>query len=238
MTAYSSSSRTGAPLSGRYSAGDTFTDAGSVEYVNVKTGSPGLWQRVGPVTTTSQTSVGVGAKNGATVVATEYGDAFIHRTLLTLTATPVTVTDEAGVSQWGGTAKLYDFPAGHLCILGAMVDGNLTLGTTGTIINTYAGIASLGTVAASATGAATLVTTAADILKQFATVEAVAKVASVKGGPVATQITESGALWYDGHTTAPDMYLNFKITDDATHTSGTGTFTGTVQVTWLNLGDN
>ena len=53
-----------------------------------------------------------GTPNGSTVTVKEYGSDVLHRTVLTCTATPVTITDDAGVAQYGGTAKLYDFPAG------------------------------------------------------------------------------------------------------------------------------
>lgn len=228
----------GKPTSGKYNAGDVVTDSNDIAWHCVRSGIPGEFIGVvgGSVTGSPRNTTGVGAKNGSTVTAAEYGSGNYHETVLTLTATPVTVTDDAGQGQYGGTGKIYDFPAGHLCILGAIVDGNLTMGATGTFIDTYGSTCALGSV--TATTGATLVSTEADILKSFAGTAAVAKVASIKGGPVATQITEAGALWYDGHTTALDAFLNFVITDDATHTSGTGTFTGTVRMIWVNLGDN
>jgi len=179
-----------------------------------------------------------GAPNGATIVASEFGNGVFNKTILTCTATPITVTDEAGVSQWGGAGKIYDFPEGLIILYGAIVSGSLTLGTTGTIINTWSGVASLGTVAASATGAVTLVTTAATWLQQFTVSAATSKVATIDGVSAATQLTESGARHADGTGGALDMYLNLKVTDDATHTSGTGTFTGTVKFLWTCLGDN
>ncbi len=172
-----------------------------------------------------------------TVNAMEYGDAVFHKTVLTLTACPLSITDEAGISQWGGV-KVYTMPVGAIAMLGAVIAGNLTLGTTGTIITTFGGINSLGTAAASATGAATLVTTAATWLQETANSAAVARVAAINSHPVAAILTETGARWVDGTTTAPDVYLNFKITDDATHTSGTGSFTGTITMVWANLGDH
>lgn len=243
MTAFTKATP-GAPFNGFYSQGDTVTDSNSVVWTCAQTGwamRAGMWNPRAAVFVAGSdantvTVAGVGAKNGSTVSAVEYGAGGLHKTVLTLTATPVTVTDDAGVAQYGGTAKLYDFPAGHLVLLGAMVNGNLTLGVTGTIINAFTGVASLGSI--TATTGSTLVSTEADILKSFAIATASSKVSAVKGGPVATQITEAGALWYDGHTTALDMYLNFAIADDATHTSGTGTFTGSVVVHWINLGDN
>ena len=179
---------------------------------------------------------GAGAPNGATVSATETGVGGIHRTVLTLSATPVTITDDAGVAQYGGTGKIYDFPEGMINVLGAVVSGNLTLGTTGTIIAAFTGVNSLGT--ATATTGATLVSTEADILQSTANGTASGSVAAIDSVPVATAVTESGARWLDGTATAKDMFLNFAIADDVTHTSGTGTFTGTVAFTWVSLGDN
>lgn len=36
--------------------------------------------------------------------------------------------------------------------------------------------------------------------------------------------------------TAAPVFLNFAIADDATHTAGTGTFTGTITIAWVNVG--
>lgn len=178
----------------------------------------------------------VGAKNGSTVTTTESGGGVWRKTVLTLTATPVTITDDAGVAQYGGAGKIYDFPEGLTVVLGAVVTGSLTLGTTGTIIDTYAGGVSLGT--ATATTGATLTGTEADIMPEVDVAAATAKVAAIDGVSVATALTESGARHFDGTATAKDMYLNFVVDDDATHTSGTGTFTGTVSFVWCVIGDN
>jgi len=213
----------------------TIPDAGASASFVMTAGA----QTVGGAKTLSSTlltSSGVGAKNGATVSAVERGDGVLHQTVLTCAATPITITDEAGSCQWGGTAKLYDFPDGALVAIGAVATGDLTLGTTGTIINTYAGIMSLGTAAATSANA-TLTTTEADIIASTATTEAVAKVAATDAYSTATLLTESGAAWLDGTGTAKDLYLNFIITDDVSHTSGTGTWTGTITLTWINLGD-
>jgi len=169
----------------------------------------------------------------ASVSATE-SQGIWKRTVLTLTAVPIVITDDAGVIQFGGV-KIYDFPEGLLNIQGAVVKGNLTAGVTGTVIAAFTGIVSLGTVTA-ATGA-TLISTQADILPSTALTQAVAKVSAVQAVSSATALTESGARWLDGTATAKDLYLNFKIADDATHTSGTASFTGTVEFVWATLGD-
>lgn len=180
------------------------------------------------------TEDGVGAKNGATVAAVEYGDTIWHRTILTCTATPVTISDDAGVAQYGGV-KIYDFPAGLIITMGAVIDGALTAGVTGTIKDAWEGDVALGT--ATATTGATLTGTEADILQSTAIAAATGKVGTCDAVSAATALTESGARHLDGTSTAVDMYLNFVIDDDATHTAGTAAFTGTISFLWANLGD-
>lgn len=179
---------------------------------------------------------GVGAKNGSTVTVQEYGSGAVRKTVLTCTATPITITDDAGVAQYGGV-KVYDFPAGLICTLGAVVTGSLTAGVTGTIIDNWDGDVALGT--ATATTGATLTGTEADIMPSVeVSAGASDKIGVVDAVSVATALTESGARWFDGTATAKDMFLNFVIDDDATHTAGTATFTGTISFAWINLGDN
>lgn len=185
-------------------------------------------------TETSLTSVGVGAVAGTNVSVVEYGTNDIHKTVITLTNEVITISDDAGVAQYGGK-KIYDFPQGLLCTLGAVVDGALTAGVTGTIIDTWDGDVALGT--ATATTGATLTGTEADVLQSTATTQAVAKVGVTDAVSIATALTESGARWFDGTTTAKDLYINFVIDDDASHTAGTATFTGTVTIMWTIIGD-
>lgn len=177
----------------------------------------------------------IGAKNGSTVQVAEHGDDIWHKTVLTCTATPITISDDAGVAQYGGV-KVYDFPAGLVLIGAATITGILTAGVTGTIINNWDGDVSLGTV--TATTGATLVSTEANIMIS----NAVSAGASDKLGVVsalssATQVTESAASWLNGTSTAVDMFLNFVIDDDATHTAGTAAFTGTITLLWAFVAD-
>jgi hypothetical protein len=166
--------------------------------------------------------------------AVEKGDSLVHQTVITCTDLPVTITDDANVAQYGGV-KVYDFPLGLLNTLAAVVSGVLTAGVTGTIIDNWDGDVALGT--ATATTGNTLTGTEADIMPSVA----VSAGASDKDGvvaavSVATALTESGARWLDGTGTAKDLYLNFLIDDDVSHTAGTATFTGTITITWINGG--
>lgn len=188
----------------------------------------------GAATETNLTSAGVGAVAGTNVSVVEYGTADIHKTVITLTNEVITITDDAGVAQYGGT-KIYDFPQGLLCTMGAVIDGALTGGVTGTVIATFDGAVALGT--ATATTGGTLTGTESDVLQSTAMTTAVAKVAVTDAITIATALTESGARWFDGTATAKDLFLNFLITDDASHTSGTATFTGTITIMWSIIGD-
>ena len=178
---------------------------------------------------------GAGAVPNGYFSAEEYGDDVVGRlTVITANAAPISIADDAGVAQYGGF-QIYDFPAGLIQTEGAIVTGNLTLGTTGTIIAAYTGVVAIGT-ATAGTGA-TLTGTEATILQSTAIGTASAAVSAVAAFPVATALTESGARWINGTATAVDAYLNFAIADDATHTAGTGSFTGTIKIYWRNQGD-
>lgn len=168
----------------------------------------------------------------ATVVATETGDKLWHKTVLTCTAVPISLADDAGVAQYGGV-QVYTFPAGLIATTGAAIVGDLTLGTTGTIINAFTGVNALGSVVA--TTGATLVSTEATWLQSTANATAATKVAAISSVSVATQLTETGSRVYDGRATAAPVFLNFAIADDVTHTAGTGTFTGTITFVWTKV---
>lgn len=170
----------------------------------------------------------------AYVVATEYGDSLVHRTVLTCTAVPISIADDAGVAQYGGV-KLYTFPEGLIFTKGAIISGNLTLGVTGTIINAFTGVNALGSVTAS-TGA-TLVSTEVTYLQSTSNATAASKVAAISSVSVASDLGETSARIVNGTSTPAPLFLNFAIADDASHTAGTGTFTGTVTISWEKIGD-
>lgn len=191
---------------------------------------------VGTVKDATEELIGVGSASANTITAYEHGDVAARKTVLECNALVVTISDDAAVAQYGGV-QAYDFPEGMLLIKGARVAGTLTAGTTGTIIDNWDGDVALGT--ATATTGATLTGTEADIMPSVA----VSAGASDKDGvvaavSVATALTESGARWLDGTTTAINMFLNFVIDDDATHTAGTATFNGTIELNWEMMGDN
>ncbi len=172
-------------------------------------------------------SVGNGAKNGATVAVTEYGDSILHQSVLTLSDTPVTVANTTG-SSFGGV-KLYDFPAGRMLVLGVTAD--LTFNWDGTdIAADGSGDFSMGT---TITADATLAGTDVDLLPSTGLLDPF--VAGVGTGTGAL----AAAAQFDGTATAKDLNLNI-IIDDADVADGASDIvlvSGTVRVTWINLGD-
>lgn len=179
-------------------------------------------------------SAEVGAKNGSTVVETTVVDGPIRKVKLTCTATPFALADSAGNGQYGGV-KVYDFPAGLLLFLGGVVDGAITL-TEAAWTDTFDGDIGIGTAVHGDAGG--MDGTAQDLIQATALTQAVAQVATCDMVTIATALTESGARWHDGTATAKDMYLNIEIDDDASHTAGNGTFTGTIEFIYCILGDN
>ena len=210
------------PSNTAYKNGDTLTiaDGTTWEFFEASGWHPAPWVS------------DVGASSVALV--TESGAGAVHKTVLTFTNAPIAILDDADVAQYGGLLA-YTFPAGLIMTLGAVVEGSLTAGVTGTIIDNWAGDVALGT--ATATTGATLTGTEADILPSAdVSAGATDKIGVVSSASSATALTETGARWLDGRATPAKTYLNFVIDDDATHTAGSATFTGTVTLTWINLG--
>lgn len=196
----------------------------------------GVLLKDGAVTSTALpiTTAEIGAKNGATVTATENGDGVWHKTTLTCVATPMTFGDEGGQGQYGGT-KVYDFPEGLILFAGAVVDGDMTLAAPA--IDAWEGDVGLGT--AAPTDHQTGINAAGvSLLDATDVAAATSKVAAIPAVSVATALTESGGRWVDGTGTPADLYLNLLIDDNGAHDNTiTGTFTGTITFLWALIGD-
>ncbi len=177
----------------------------------------------------SPASVGAGAKNGSTVSADEAGNGIVRKTTLTLTNHVITLADEAGVVAYGGS-KIYDMPAGVICVLGATANLTVTKSSAGVNAD-WDGAFGLGTFTAS--NNATLASTEQNIIPTTATPQAVAGATTAKGGSTAI-------AYADGSATAVDIFLNFLV-DDADHNvAGTACnliISGTIDMYWINLGD-
>lgn len=171
----------------------------------------------------------------------EKGDGAIHKTVLTLAAVALASTDgttPASDGAWG-TQKLYTFPVGHVCILGAHMQFPLGLiaattgGGTGFQDTADIGVG-VGTVAAAQSGEFGLSTTEEDILAET-DVDLTAKTSdAIESGTMSTVTT------WDGTAGAKEVHLNFRTEADADHgaTADILTFSGTVTIIWTMLGDD
>lgn len=174
----------------------------------------------------------VGAAAGTGVAAAEVFSA-ARQVEIVLTDVAIALADEAGVVAYGGL-KIYDLPAGHILVLGAVADLAITKSSAG--VNTdWDGDFGLGTVTASNNG--TLASTEQNLIPSTATPQAVAGATTAKGASTSTE----AAKVIDGSATAVDVFLNFLV-DDADH-NVTGTAcnliaNGTVKLSYLLLGDN
>jgi hypothetical protein len=169
--------------------------------------------------------------NGTGVVATNE-QLQVRTLLLTFTNVDIVLADEAGVVAYG-SLKVADMLEGAICFLGAVADIALTKSSAG-VNDDWDGDFSVGTVAAN--NDATLTGTEANILPTTATPQAVGGATTSNGQSTSTE----AATIVDGTTTAVDVYMNYLV-DDADH-DVTGTacnliMNGTLQVTYVNLGD-
>jgi hypothetical protein len=169
---------------------------------------------------------GNGAAAGTGNVASEQVGT-VHKTVLTLTALSVTMTDATTAGNQG-LQKIYDFPEGNILILGATTDLAIAAGVGG-ITDTAAVVGSIGSVAAS-NADATLTSTEANIVPSTS--------ATLTGGVGAFGGQSTASAMLDGTATAVDAYLNFAVPDAGSTGNDTMSVTGTVTLVWVNLGDN
>jgi hypothetical protein len=176
-------------------------------------------------------TVGAGtvpASVSGTISATEYGDGAFHKTVLTLTAVPVTMRD----TEQGGGVKIYGFPLGYTQRLGA--SGTIAVTTTSELATTLnTGVTCNWGVGSTTQANATVATTEQDFVNVTAfTASATVDVA----GADATGVGVGVLAALDGTSTAVDAFLNLAVagaTDiDA---DATVTVSGTINIAWMNL---
>ena len=130
------------------------------------------------------------------------------------------------------STKLYDFPKGVINVMGAVltIQQKTTSDVASTLNASKTGAVGVGTVTASST---TLSTTMQDIIPTTAfTTSATTNTA---GTAVSAQL--AAAAQFDGTTTAKSLFLStaYATTADV-DADATQTLTGTLTVTWLNIG--
>jgi len=188
-------------------------DAGNATIGGIKTLSSAL-----------RTTAGIGGPVANKCTAVEYGEGTFHQTVLTLTLTGDHDLDLADGADHGTGIKIYDFPEGRILILCTVVNGVVTS------VNAGGGGATFPMALGTAVGAdeATLTGTEADISPS----KAIAAGSSQDWHDVL-----AASAFYDGTGTAKDLYLNAAITDAVSTDAVTIAVTGTITLTWINLGD-
>lgn len=163
------------------------------------------------------------------VTVEERGDAAMHQTILTVTNLPIATVD-AGAAGAHGTAKIYDFPEGHIKIHGGHMNLTSIAAGAGGVID--AGVLDVGVGSASTSAAdETLASTEQNIVTK--------KDVTLSGGTVANQSSiNSTDTTIDGSGGAIDAYLNVAVENTSSTANDTITVNGTITLTWSNLGDN
>lgn len=184
----------------------------------------------GSVSAPASANIGLKA-GGSTVTAVEYGDAFLHQTVITLTALPLTLID----ATVGAGVKIYDFPEGAITILGALgsVAETTTAADLTTTLNT--GVTYNWGVGTTTQANGTLATTEQDIIP---TTNGTASATTGVAGAASAGVRTAAPACFNGTVTAKDAFFNVGIalnTDIDGNT--TTTWTGTITILWAFAGD-
>lgn len=176
-------------------------------------------------------TAGAGTKNGANVTVVEQGSGALHRTVLTFTAQDVTITDGGAGHPGVGSLKIYTFPEGWIHNFGIVTDLEATAAAN--ISVTWSGDWAIGS---TANAGDTIEGTELDLLAESATAIAIGPaVGSVLSLNDKSEATEQ--IDFDGTAGAKEVYINVLVDDADCAGNSTISLTGTVVITWVNLGD-
>jgi hypothetical protein len=166
---------------------------------------------------------GAGVAVAGKATATESGG-IVHKTVLDLAGTIGTLNTGAA---HGAGIKLYDFPAGRILLLGAVVDAVVAATNVNANPNdTF--VMSMGSVTAA--DDATLTSTEADIIPSTTI--------TVAAGSGTFKAALASSAQFNGTTIALDLFINAGMVDTANSANSAVSMTsGTVTLHWVNLGD-
>ena len=174
-------------------------------------------------------NVATGVTSTVTEVLTGTEAAF--QSTITLTAMPVSISGNSAspTNGFGGT-KIYDMPEGRILVHGATWSGSMLIATNFVPAESGAHMAFGTVVATASTGTIYLTSTQVDIIP------------NINVDPYTNSVVQfSSALatgaQFDGTATAKDIYANVMINEDDIATNATAYVSGTLKITWSNLGD-
>lgn len=178
------------------------------------------------------TTTGLGAVVAGKCTAVEYGDGVLHKTVLTLTLSGTNDLDLAGDADCSAGIKVYDFPAGRIHLLGATVDASVVVNDAFNASTNDVFHVSVGSVDGTQAANGDLTGTEADLIPKT-TLDTVSNTTLTL--PWKTAL--AAAAQFDGTTTALDVFVNAAVANASTTKAVTVAVTGTLTMTWLNLGD-
>lgn len=158
----------------------------------------------------------------------EQGIGPVRKTVLTLKDFVLNVTD-ATTAGAHGSQKLYDFPEGHIKIIGAHAKWDSIVAGSGGIGNSAEIDIGVGTVAAS-TSDETLSSTEQNIVTKADI--------SLSNGAGSGDAVNTTDLALDGSSTAIDAFLNVAVTAATSDSDDTLTISGIITIHWVLLGDD
>lgn len=207
--------------------------AGSVTKIYIEPGGERMVFSDGATLDLADGAAITNAIGAGTVVSTtglsvvETGDGVVHKTTFTIASGYELVEVDSGANGGHASTQLYDFPAGYIKFIGSVLDVDVSCGTTGlTATATYD--FGLGT-AATGTSDAALSTTEQNVLTKIE--GDLSGAAAALGSAYATDVAA------DGTSTAANLYFNAAFEANDASADEVCTISGTVIVTWVNLGD-
>jgi hypothetical protein len=171
---------------------------------------------------------GIGAPVAGVASAVEYGDGVNHQTVITLTNVSLEIADGA----FDDGEKVYDFPAGRILIEGVTANLISTITTNFNASTDDLFVIAAGTTTTSVSADGALQTTEVDLLPSTSNDTAGGTVTTFTNG-----IALAASAQFDGTGTAKDVFVNMGIPAANDSGANTNVVTGTITITWKNLGD-
>lgn len=175
-------------------------------------------------------SVGAGAVVAGKCTASEGGNSVVHQTTLTLTLTGANDLDLADGADHGTGVLIYNFPEGRINVLGVVMNGVVVCNDAFNADPNDTFNVACGTVTAADDGT---LTSSEVALIPSTTID-------TTGNTVLTNTwhaAKTTASHYDGTAGAIGVYVNAAVLDTSTTKALTIAITGTLTITWINLGD-
>jgi hypothetical protein len=132
----------------------------------------------------------------------------------------------------GVGVKIYDFPAGRILLLGALIDAEAVCNDAFNASPNDVFKVGVGSVSATQAADGDLTLTEQDIIP--------ATTIDTQGNTVLTNAVKAAlaaSAQFDGTSSALDLYINAAVLNASTTKAVTVAITGTLTLFWINLGD-